>query len=535
MHLRRIVGICLILAAVTNGLFAAIIPNALFSDGAVLQRGQDVPVWGTADKDCEVTVSFAGQQVSAKADERGLWMVRLSPLEASSEGREMVISNGRDRVVVKNVVVGEVWVCSGQSNMDYTLGSMARPTKDKIFQPLADFNQNEINTAEDPLFRQISVRQTVSPQEPRRDFSGSWLASSPKNNAGFSGTGYFFGRELRRELNIPVGLVKCAWGGTCVEPWIPMDQYQTSDEMKAYYATTMAEKQAEHVKWMDGSAKKEREEAVNAAKAQGAPAKKTKPPQDPLLQPTVPSGLYNGMIAPLVPYAVKGVIWYQGESNQSYENSKYREHFEAVVNGWRLAWKQPRLDFYWCQLALYRAPAKQPVGDDDGWVNVCYQQFQALALPNTGMAVLNDIGQPEDIHPRNKFDAGRRLAFWALNRSYGRTDLVCSGPLYKSHVIQEDKVLITFDHVGSGLMTGKKVFMDPVVETKEPLHHFQIRGADGVWKWADAKIISRDTVEVRSPDIRQPVEVRYAWAMNPKGANLYNREGLPASLFKTAP
>jgi sialate O-acetylesterase len=233
----------------------------------------------------------------------------------------------------------------------------------------------------------------------------------------------------------------------------------------------------------------------------------------------------------LVPYAIKGAIWYQGESNAGHFQDQYRDRFSAMINAWRERWGQKNLYFYWCQLAQFKAVNAEPIAED-GWVTVCDHQRLALSLPDTGMAVLNDIGEAEDIHPHNKMDAGKRLSLWALKQAYGR-DIVYSGPLYKESKISGNKVVVTFDSVGSGLMVGSKNLLDPVVETKDPLKRFQICGADNRWKWAEAKITGKDTVEVSHPEIAEPVEVRYAWSSNAEGANLYNKEGLPASLFKT--
>ncbi|WDE98150.1 sialate O-acetylesterase [Lentisphaera profundi] len=515
--------------------------HQLFSDGAVLQRGQAVPVWGWADAGSTVDVSFAGQTKSAKADKNGKWMVKFDSLEASAEGRNLEVKNGSENLSVKNILVGEVWLCSGQSNMDFAIKQLVKPTREKEYMPLAEYIKNEMETAKDPLFRQIEVRKETTYGKELENINGDWAQVSPETNGGFTATGYFFGRELRKTLNVPVGLIKCAWGGTLVEPWVPMPKYQTTDELKAFYAEEKAKLEKGSSWWTPEKAKALHEKKLIeweakkvAAKAEKKKFNQRKPRMvsDPAKSNRLPSTLYNGMIAPLVPYAVKGAIWYQGESNSGYQNENYQRHFTALIEGWRTAWGQDRLDFFWCQLAQFRDPAKSPV-DNDGWVNVCYQQFQTLAVPNTGMAVLNDIGEAKDIHPHNKIDAGKRLALSALHTSYGKTDHVYSGPLYKSHKIEASKVIVQFDQVGSGLMTGKKVLLDPVVETQDELKHFQIKGSDNVWKWATAKIISKDSVEVSHPEISAPIEVRYAWASNAKGANLYNKEGLPASLFKT--
>ena len=239
------------------------------------------------------------------------------------------------------------------------------------------------------------------------------------------------------------------------------------------------------------------------------------------------------MIHPVAKYAIKGALWYQGESNRARDPDQYRKRLQTLITGWREVWDQGDFPFYYCQLASYTEAPTEPVAED-GWVTVCDQMRLAMSLKNTGMAVLNDIGEANDIHPRNKIDAGKRLAFWALAQDYGRTDISFSGPVYESHVIKEDKVTISFKYAEDGLMTARKHLLEPAKEMGESLGGFQILGEDGKWKWANAKIINDNQVIVTHPQVKQPVEVRYAWAANPNRANLYNKSGLPTSVFSTA-
>lgn len=513
---------------------------AVFSDHMVLQRGQAVPVWGTADAGETVQVRFADQVKTAKADADGKWRVELEVMPASFESRKMTVSSGEDSVTIADVLVGEVWLCGGQSNMDFTLNQFKGNARDPKYQSLSEFIRAEIAGANDPLLRHFKVERQISAFEEQTDAAGSWTLAVPGQVANFTGTGYFFGKDLRKQLNVPVALLSCNWGGTLVEPWIPADAFEQDDSLKQFYAGEMKSLKEQMGAWDEAVAKAEFEKKMadwtakaEAAKAEGKKApRKPKMATAPELSNRVPSTLYNGMLHSLVPYKIRGVIWYQGESNRSYFSSEYGQHFTALIESWRARWGQHDLPFIWCQLAAYTAEPAEPVVED-GWVTVCDFQRRTLSLPNTGMAVLNDIGQARDIHPKNKKDAGERLSLWALKLAYGR-DVLPSGPLYKDSRIVGNKMVIRFDSVGSGLMVGKKHLMEPVVEDDAPLKFFQICGADGQWKWAQAKIAGNDTVEVWHPEIVKPVEVRYAWAANPEGANLYNQEGLPASVFTTS-
>lgn len=520
-------------------LMAEINLPSVFGDGMVLQQKQAAPVWGWAASGTEVTVSFKGQKKSAKADANGKWMLKLDALNASAESAEMTIKVGSETKVIKDVLIGEVWLCGGQSNMDFKLVMLTGKAREAQYEPLAEYIRNEIKVANDPLLRQIKVPRVVSPFEEKTNFVGNWDKAIPGKVGEFTATGYFFARELRKKLKVPVGLLNCNWGGTRVEPWIPMSKYQTTDSLKKYYESETAPVKDKVAKWDPAKAKANYEKQLAAWKENVKKAKeaKKKAPRKPRMQQRpdmsnrLPSTLYNAMTHTLVPYAIKGAIWYQGESNSGHYADKYKEHFGAMIEAWREVWGQGDFYFYWCQLAQFKAPNDQPL-DNDGWATVLDQQRLTLSLPNTGMAVLNDVGEAKDIHPKNKIDAGKRLSLWAFKQAYGQ-DLVYSGPLYKSSKVEGKKVIVTFDQVGSGLMVGKKNLMEPTVESSEPLKRFQIKGADNKWLWAEAKISGKNSVEVWHKDIPSPVEVRYAWSANALGANLYNKEGLPASMFKT--
>ena len=475
---------------------ADVVPAALFTDHMVIQRETQAPVWGSADAGEKVSVTGSwGESAATTADASGKWMVKLKTPEAG--GPHTLTLKGNNTVTIKDVLSGEVWFCSGQSNMEWRMEQLAkvsakRTTPEHI--PTADYIKKEMETASDALLRQFTVAKTKSPMKPLTTLKGTWLDSSPQNNPGFSGTAYFFARELRRELNVPVGLINCAWGGTRIEPWIPAEAFQADKEMAAYYQKN----------------------------------------------PKQAATIFNGMVNPVIPYAIRGTIWYQGESNRDYNTLKYEQHFSAMIGTWRKLWAQGDFPFYFVQLtnyqgrsrASYDPPAMKPV-EYDGWPTICDQQRRTLRVKNTGMTVSSDIGEAHDVHAHNKVDVGKRLALWALKHDYQQPVPVCSGPLYKSHKINGKQVIIHFDHAGSGLMTGSKTGMEATQETQDPLTYFQICGADRQWKWAQAEITSADTVTVSHPEVSNPTVVRYAWSTNAKAANLYNKEGLPASIFST--
>jgi sialate O-acetylesterase len=504
---------------------------SLFADGMVIQRETKAPVWGWADPGEKVQISTSwGAKARVTTGDDGRWSVKLKTPKAG--GPFTITVTGNNSLTVNDVLAGEVWFCSGQSNMDFPLKAIAKDAREEKYRPVSDYVRNEVETASDPLLRHIEVPNTPSPYEKKMDFKGRWVSCSPATNPDISATAYFFGRELREKLGVPVGLVECAWGGTRIQPWISEETYRADPDMSAHYDREMAELNRRSDAWSLEEARKQHQAALKEWKANGQKDGRPRMDPDPAKDKQWSATLHKGMVSAVIPYAIKGVIWYQGESNAKYMTEYYEAYFTTLIESWRKEWGQGKFPFYWAQLANFRDPNDEPL-DDSGWASICDQQRRALKLPNTGMAVLNDIGEAEDIHPRNKVDVGKRLALWALAKDYDIEVPAVSGPLYKSHKIRKDKVLVKFDHVGSGLMVGHKNLLDDAVEIDEPLMRFQIAGADRAWKWADAKIVSSDTVEVYHPDIQSPVIVRYAWSENPEGANLYNREGLPASVFTT--
>ena len=516
-------------------------PSALFTDGMVIQRETKAPVWGTADVGEKVTVTASwGKTAVATADASGKWSVKLQT--PSAGGPHTLSIQGNNTIEIKDVLSGEVWFCSGQSNMDFEMKRLAmaspkRTTPEHV--PAANYIKKEMETAKDNLLRQFTVTKATSPFEPLTTLAGSWIDSSPQHNPDFSATAYFFGRELRKELNVPVGLIKCAWGGTKVEPWIPAEAFQQDKEMAAYYDDIRSDLENKRAAWDPKQAEINHQAAVKRwdAKQRGRKPKKA---SEPKADQQFPSTLFNAMVNPVVPYAIRGTIWYQGESNAGHNTLQYETNFRTMISSWREQWGQGDFPFYFVQLANYRGrsranyqpPAAKPV-EYHGWPSVCDQQRRTLSLKNTGMAVLSDIGEPADVHPHNKMDVGKRLALWALKNDYNQKVSVCSGPLYKRHNIKGDQVFIQFDSAGSGLMAGSKVGLADTQATDEALNYFQICGADRQWQWANVEITDKDTIAVSHPDIANPTVVRYAWSENAESANLYNKEGLPASIFTT--
>jgi sialate O-acetylesterase len=436
------------------------------------------------------------------ADQDGKWAFNMNCPEAGGP-YEMTLT-GKNAITIKNIMAGEVWVCSGQSNMQWSVKASANP-------------EQEIAEANYPDIRLFTVERKVA-QQPQSDCTGSWTSCSPETVPDFSAVAYFFGRELHKRLDVPIGLIHTSWGGTPAEAWTRRDALEADadfepiltryDDAIAKYPQAKEEYEKKLEEW---------KQAAEKAKAEGEKApRKPRPPFGPG-NPHSPAGLYNAMIAPLIPYGIQGAIWYQGESNAG-RAYQYRKLFPAMIKNWRDDWGQGDFPFLFVQLANFMAIKPEP--GESAWAELREAQLMTLSLPNTGMAVIIDIGEAEDIHPKNKQDVGKRLALWALAKTHGK-ELVYSGPIYKSMKAEGNQVILNFDHVGGGL----------VAKADEQLKGFAVAGEDRKFVWADARI-DGDTVVVSSEDVSEPVAVRYAWADNPV-CNLYNKEGLPASPFRT--
>ncbi|MFT6380731.1 MAG: sialate O-acetylesterase, partial [Akkermansiaceae bacterium] len=379
--------------------------------------------------------------------------------------------------------------------------------------------------AKDPLLR-IFISANVAEDKPQKDWQGSWKATDPANTASFTAVGYYFAKRLRADLKVPIGVIECAWGGkpvqafTSEEALAELPAGKTLLEMKAKAAAAFdsAIVEARHQAQMKTYKEKL---AVWSKEKKGKRPRGPRKPVDPTKNPSMPSTIYHGMIAPIVGYGNRGAIWYQGESNANPGTARqYEELMGCMVADWRQRWGHD-LSFYWVQLANFKQPTTEP-GVESDWVVVQDEMRRALkSIPKSGMAVINDIGHPTDIHPKNKHDVGERLARWALAQDYGDKEIVISGPLYSGMEKKDSRILISFDHAkGLKARDGKA------------LQRFEIAGADGKWQWAKAKI-DGNKVALWHDEIKEPAKARYAWAANPQGANLVNGEGLPASCFTT--
>ena len=467
---RRAIGFLAVLLLVhqPGWAMAAVKLPAAFSSHMVLQRDQPVPVWGWDDPGTKVTVSLAGKSATAVAAEDGRWRLSLPALAAG--GPHDLFVRGSDTLELTDVLVGEVWLCSGQSNMEW-------PVRASLNAP------QEIANADHPRIRHIKIRHTPA-ATPQTDVGSSgWQVCSPDTVGLFTAVGYYFARQLEQELDVPIGLIGCNWGGTRIEPWIPPVGFQSVPALR-----DVAEQLGSFPR---------RNKAGKAIH------------QSPL-------ALYNGMVHPLVPYAIRGVLWYQGESNNG-EGMVYHEKMKALIAGWRSLWQRPEMPFYYVQLAPFHYR-----GDPTRLAGIWEAQLATLSVPNTGMAVTVDIGNLRNIHPINKQEVGRRLALWALAGPYQRQKLVHSGPLFRSLEREGGKVRIAFDHVGAGLVS----------RDGKPLSWFTVAGEDGECVEATAEI-DGDTLVVWAESVARPTAVRFAWNQDAQ-PNLSNADGLPASPFRAA-
>ena len=494
----------------------------VFTPHAVLQRDKPLPIWGWAEPGEKIAVTLGARQAEAVADKDGKWIVKLAA-QAMSKAPLTLKVVGNNTVEVPDVLLGDVWLCSGQSNMEFSLGGCDAGA--------------DIRAADFPLIRQCGVALNFA-QAPQKDVQGQWQVCSPQSVPGFSAVGFYFARKVQRETGVPIGLLRSCVGGTNIECWMSQATLLNTPELEPY-AKLMRESLADYQKELAVALP---EIEAWAARSRAA-WKASEPIPLPPTWPEFPFGerrhrprcvtLHNGMIAPLVPMSLKGVLWYQGENNAGgpFEGNQYIAKKRAMIADWRTWFGDPDLPFYFVQLAGWQKANENP-SQVDGWAFFRDAQRRCLQIPKTGMASAVDVGDAEDIHPKNKFDVGERLALWALANDYGQK-LEPSGPLFRDLKIDGAAARLRFDHVGASLIVGHKNGREPVVEDRTgALKRFAIAGADRKWQWAAARI-EGDSVICSHPDVKEPVAVRYAFSTNPAGANLYNRDGLPASPFRS--
>jgi len=478
----------------------------VISEGMVLQQGQAIPIWGKADPGEVVTVHFAGQSKKTIAAMDGTWRVKLDPMRANATPATMIIS-GKNTIELKNILIGEVWLVSGQSNMERLLSETAN-------------GEAAIAAANHPLIRLFNVSRQVAFKRAPPPLA-TWQPCSPQTIKQFSAAGYYFGVELERELRVPIGLINSSYGGSQAEAWTPVEYLLASEDLrptverKKIWDEERPRVRADY----DEALKKWRAES-DKAKAAGARPSPSPAVPDALREYRIASSIYDGMIAPIIPFFIRGAIWYQGESNEA-RAQQYGVLLPTMIRAWRERWGEGNFPFGIVQLPNYRDPKPEP--SDEAWSHLREAQRRtALHTPNTGLIVTIDIGEAHDIHPKNKLDVGKRMALWALVDVYGRR-MTKSGPIFRNAKIAASKIILTFDEVGQGLR----------IRDGDELDEFAIAGADHKWRWASAKIVAKDRIEVWSDVVSQPLAVRYAFNNNPKHPNLTNETRLPAAPFRT--
>lgn len=506
---RHAVLLTLVLLGILLGVPSAranvAVPDVI-SNAMVLQRNQAVPIWGTADPGETVVVKFASQTENAQAGADGKWQVALKPMPASTTPSTMTIS-GKNTITLDDVLVGEVWIVSGQSNMQFTLAESAD-------------NKAAIAAANDPAIRLFNISRKVAFQHESGPLA-VWQPVSPASVRGFSAAGYYFAVYLRDALHVPLGMINSSYGGTQAEAWTPVEYLLASPDLRpCVERTKIWDEERPVVKAEYEQRMHDWREATEKAKAEG-----TRPPSEPrvpdaLRESRIAASIYDRMIAPLIPFAIRGVVWYQGESNEG-RAQQYELLLPTLIKAWRERWGQGNFPFGIVQLPNYRDPRPEP--SDEPWSFLREaQRHTALTTPNSGLIVLIDIGEAHDIHPKDKLDVGKRMARWALVTAYHRK-MTASGPVFRNAKPKGSKLLLTFDDVGKGLR----------IRSGNELEEFAVAGADHQWHWASAKIEGRNRVAVWSDAVPRPEAVRYAFNSNPRNPNLTDDTGLPAAPFRS--
>ena len=506
-RLRVVFAASLILLAPLCAQANVILPDVI-SSGMVLQQGKRIPIWGKAEPGEAITLTFNKQSKQTTADKDGNWLVRLNPLRGSSTPATMTIE-GKNKVELKDILVGEVWLVAGQSNMQRLLSETAN-------------GDAAIAAANHPTLRLFNVSRQVAFKHAPPPLA-TWQACTSESVKQFSAAGYYFAVELQKQLNVAIGVINSSYGGSQAEAWTPVEYLLASSDLKpTVERTKIWDEERPRVKVeYDEAIKKWREES-DAAKAAGATPKPSPAVPDALREYRIAASIYDGMIAPLIPFYIRGAIWYQGESNEA-RAQQYEILLPVMIKAWRERWNEGDFPFAIIQLPNYRDQKAEPA--DEAWSHIREAQRRACrTLPNTGLIVTIDIGEARDIHPKNKLDVGKRMAYWALNDVYAK-HITASGPSFRSAMPSTSgaEMIVSFDDVGRGLKTR---------DGGNPAE-FAIAGGDKKWYWAEAQIIGRKQVKVWSSSVPNPQAVRYAFNNNPKNPNLTNDSGLPASPFRS--
>ncbi|MEQ1761531.1 MAG: sialate O-acetylesterase [Pyrinomonadaceae bacterium] len=501
----KIFLIALISAVAASSAVAEVKVPDVIASSMVLQQGQAIPIWGTADAGESVTVTFAGKKKTVVAGADGKWRVDIGKFEASAGPRSMTIA-GKNAIELKDILVGEVWLVSGQSNMQW-----------RVVESTG--GEAAIAAANHPNIRLFNVSREVAFKKKQGPLA-TWLPTTPENVKDFSGAGYFFALELQKDLKVPVGIINSSYGGSQAEAWTPVSYLNASPDLKPAVDRTQvwaAEREKVRVDYAE-AIKKWREDS-DKARASGVRPSPSPGVPDALRDYRIASSIYDGMIEPLIPFAIRGAVWYQGESNEA-RAEQYAILLPVMIRSWRERWGSPAMPFGIIQLPNYRRQNAEP--EDSAWSHLReYQRRTAIADKHNGLIVTIDIGEASDIHPKNKLDVGKRMSIWALRNVYGRR--VMEAPTLVSHHVSNGKVYLTFKDIGAGLK----------LRSGDKLEEFAIAGADRKWYWAEAKIVGKDRIELSSSAVTDPQAARYAFNLNPKNPNLTNDSGLPASPFRT--
>jgi sialate O-acetylesterase len=490
--------LCILALALTTQLSAKLEIPSFFGDSMVLQQHSENAIWGWADAGATVELLWQGQNLKTQADADGYWRTQLPTRAASFDTQKLRILSGPAELHISDILIGEVWLCSGQSNMQWTVSNSADAQLEKA-------------AAHHPALRMITVPR-MGTQIPQKDFEGHWQRCTPETVSQFSAVAYYFGRQLQQSLQVPIGLIACAYGGSAAEAWIERGTFENDPR----FVTELSWWKAREANYDHQKVLAQWQEQVEKARANNEKAPRK--PRNLLTSQGRPGNLWAGMLQPIIGYGIRGTIWYQGESNAGRAHN-YKALFSLLIREWRQAWGLGDFPFYWVQLADFRAESPKP--QKSSWAELREAQTQTLELANTGQAVIYDLGEGRDIHPRDKQGVGKRLARIALARDYG-LKLPYLNPQFKSMVIEGDTITLNFEHVGSSLYTFD---VDAAMG-------FVVAGEDQVWHPATARLTSKSTIEVMCEQVPNPVAVRYAWAGNPV-ANVYSREGLPLRPFRS--